>query len=464
MTIKSPKSPRIQVLHAKSGYDAAVYKQFEDAKVKNMFDSDPSIFDSLELLAAFFELTIHVCNNTLADKELIADLQAAKIDLAFHHHMDFCQMSLIHHVGIKKWIYFSSLPPYPSLLNSVGEIVPTSVSPSYALQHGNQMSFLKRAQNFIYETLNAYFRLVKQARAQTELARRHLGRDVPDLEYFPKNANLMMLSTDAVLEFPIPTTQKVVHLGGFAAANSVGALNEKFSTFIAKSSKVAVVSFGSWAVTERMPSAWKEALLNLFRAHPDTHFIWSCEEEIEVPENVLRTNWIPQAALLANPKTKIFITHAGYNSLMEAVQFGVPTISVPLFSFGDQVRNAHLFEQHGVSIRIEKREFTTEKLQGAYKEILENLSFEKRSEELKRIIKKRPSTAEQELNYWVDVVLNTEIDLNLPNLSAFEFYSLDIMLFFVALIFAFFLFIRALGFWYYWSCYEMAYKQKVKLQ
>ncbi|CAJ0564588.1 unnamed protein product, partial [Mesorhabditis spiculigera] len=452
------------MLHAKSGYDAAVYNQFEDAKVKKMFDPDPSIFDSLELSSAFFELTMHVCNNTLADKQLIANLQAAKIDLAFHHHMDFCQMSLIHHLGIKKWIYFSSLPPYPSLLNSVGEFVPTSVLPSYALQQGNKMSFLKRAQNFIYEMLNAYFRLAKQARAQTELARRNLGRDVPDLEYFPKSANLMMISADAVLEFPIPTTQKVVYLGGFGAENSVDALDENFSTFVTRASKLVVVSFGSWPVTERMPPDWKEALLNLFRADPETHFIWSCDEEIEVPENVLRAKWIPQAALLANPKTKLFITQAGYNSLMEAAQYGVPTISVPLFSFGDQVRNSHLFEQHGVSIRIEKREFTTEKLQGAFNEILQNPSFHKRAEELKRIIKKRPSTAEQELNYWVEVVLNTEMDLNLPNLSSFEFYSLDVLLFFVALIIAFFLFLRAIGSWYYWSCCEMAYKEKVKLQ
>lgn len=36
----------------------------------------------------------------------------------------------------------------------------------------------------------------------------------------------------------------------------------------------------------------------LFRANPNINFIWKFDQEIDVPSNVLRKNWLPQNDLL----------------------------------------------------------------------------------------------------------------------------------------------------------------------
>ncbi|CAJ0938176.1 unnamed protein product, partial [Mesorhabditis belari] len=348
LTVESLIHAQIKTFTPNNGYDYEIYRPFEDVKIKHMFRNS-SIFEGFEMSSTFFDLSMHICNNTLSDQALIKHLKEEKIDLAFHHHMDFCQMALIQHLNI------SDLPPYPALLNSAGQFVPTSVLPSYVLQTGNEMSFLQRSLNHFVEFLNGHLRLSKQADGQTELARRLLGNHITNLIDFPKTANLVMLSGDPIIEFPIPTTRKVVYIGGLGTRKETKELPKEFENFITDAEKVVVISFGSWTVAKHMPKFWKDALIQLFKNHPKIRFVWSCEENLVLPPNAFRASWIPQDSLLANNKSILLITHAGYNSLMEAVQHGIPTIAIPLFSFGDQARNAHLFKKHGTTRSPQKR-------------------------------------------------------------------------------------------------------------
>jgi UDP:flavonoid glycosyltransferase YjiC (YdhE family) len=66
----------------------------------------------------------------------------------------------------------------------------------------------------------------------------------------------------------------------------------------------------------------------------------------------------------AHPRLKLFITHGGYNSLMEAARAGVPLICMGYFA--DQKRNAKVVERNGWGLPFEKRNL----LQG-YKEFSE---------------------------------------------------------------------------------------------
>ena len=45
---------------------------------------------------------------------------------------------------------------------------------------------------------------------------------------------------------------------------------------------------------------------------------------------------VPQQAVLAHPRTLLFITHCGMHGVLEAVHHGVPMVGMPVFI--DQVR------------------------------------------------------------------------------------------------------------------------------
>ncbi|KFK24026.1 hypothetical protein AALP_AAs56878U000200 [Arabis alpina] len=68
---------------------------------------------------------------------------------------------------------------------------------------------------------------------------------------------------------------------------------------------------------------------------------------------LLVPSWAPQAEILAHKAVGGFLTHCGWNSILESVVSGVPMIAWPLFS--DQKMNATLLnEELGIAIRSKK--------------------------------------------------------------------------------------------------------------
>ncbi|KAJ4912208.1 UDP-glycosyltransferase 78D2 [Raphanus sativus] len=81
-------------------------------------------------------------------------------------------------------------------------------------------------------------------------------------------------------------------------------------------------------------------------------FVWSLKEKnmVQLPEGFLeRTReqgmvvpWAPQVELLKHEATGVFVTHCGWNSVLESVSGGVPMICRPFF--GDQRLNGRAVE------------------------------------------------------------------------------------------------------------------------
>ncbi|CAH8320207.1 unnamed protein product [Eruca vesicaria subsp. sativa] len=81
-------------------------------------------------------------------------------------------------------------------------------------------------------------------------------------------------------------------------------------------------------------------------------FIWSLKEKsmVQLPKGFLeRTReqgivvpWVPQVELLKHEATGVFVTHCGWNSVLESVSGGVPMICRPFF--GDQRLNGRAVE------------------------------------------------------------------------------------------------------------------------
>lgn len=76
------------------------------------------------------------------------------------------------------------------------------------------------------------------------------------------------------------------------------------------------------------------------------------------PANVELTAEVPQQQLLNT--AKVFVTHAGYSSVREALTAGVPMVAVPLFA--DQPRNAARIEELKAGVRVDVKGLTADAL------------------------------------------------------------------------------------------------------
>ncbi|KAH7856198.1 hypothetical protein Vadar_033838 [Vaccinium darrowii] len=64
--------------------------------------------------------------------------------------------------------------------------------------------------------------------------------------------------------------------------------------------------------------------------------------------------WAPQLQILAHSSTGGFVSHCGWNSVLESLKFGVPIVAVPMQL--DQPLNARLVEDVGVGVEVEREE------------------------------------------------------------------------------------------------------------
>ncbi|KAL4278987.1 hypothetical protein GQ457_03G001770 [Hibiscus cannabinus] len=113
-----------------------------------------------------------------------------------------------------------------------------------------------------------------------------------------------------------------------------------------KSTTVVYISFGSIAVP---PPNELVALAEALEAS-QVPFIWSLRDKLKVhlpngfldKANGIIVPWAPQTDVLAHGAVGVFITHGGWNSLVESIAGGVPMIFRPFF--GDHRVNGRMVE------------------------------------------------------------------------------------------------------------------------
>ncbi|CAN6182985.1 unnamed protein product [Urochloa humidicola] len=142
---------------------------------------------------------------------------------------------------------------------------------------------------------------------------------------------------------------------------------------------VVYASFGSLAKPDTAQMAeMAEGLYSSGKA-----FLWvvRASEMSKVPENFvdkskergLIVTWSPQLEVLAHPAVGCFVTHCGWNSIMEGMGAGVPMVAMPHWS--DQTMNAKYIEdvwRVGVRVRPDERSVVRkEEVERCVREVME---------------------------------------------------------------------------------------------
>ncbi|MFC0436876.1 macrolide family glycosyltransferase [Kutzneria buriramensis] len=93
-----------------------------------------------------------------------------------------------------------------------------------------------------------------------------------------------------------------------------------------------------------------------------------------LPRNVTALPWVPQMELLSTARA--FVTHAGMNSLMEALYLRVPVVAVPRLP--EQVTNARRLVELGLGRALSVRRATAEALRSAVLAVAEDAATRER--------------------------------------------------------------------------------------
>ncbi|KAE9546909.1 hypothetical protein FO519_009879 [Halicephalobus sp. NKZ332] len=189
-----------------------------------------------------------------------------------------------------------------------------------------------------------------------------------------------------------------------------------------------------------MPRDWKESFMKAFGKFPKTQFFmrYGADDLNELkPENVELMKWLPQVDLLHHPKTKILITHGGYNSLQEAINAATPALAIPLL--GDQFKNGRIIERHNLGLMLAKSEINEETIASSIHTLLEDDKFRQSITRMRKMIQKKPITPEQNLIKWTEFLAEFKGLDNLKpagaDLDFITFYNVDVYLTFGGVVF-----------------------------
>ena len=157
------------------------------------------------------------------------------------------------------------------------------------------------------------------------------------------------------------------------------------------------------------------------------------EKPRDLANNTHLTQWFPQNDLLANPKTKLFITHCGISSTFESTYNGVPVVAMPLFA--DQRINAmKLTGRVKSGIEVSYSSFTEEELEQAINELLSNPFYRNNAKRASLTMSDQVVPPIQQLRHLVNFTIKTEGAKHLfhpyaARMTWFTYFSVDVVLF-----------------------------------
>ncbi|KJH45032.1 UDP-glucoronosyl and UDP-glucosyl transferase [Dictyocaulus viviparus] len=396
----------------------------DDQKGKFMYEDIP-IWDSRfrNRMSKVSTFLVETCRNILENKEFLEWLQVQKFDLAFSHMFDVCPIGLIHYAKIPSWIWLNSGPIMDFVAHSMGVPKVSSYVPPLMMESTDQMNFIERVKSLIGHSLSVILWKRMFADPETEYFRKLIDANFPDVVDVAKNCPLVMVNSNELYELPRPTLSKIVNIGGLGVQiKDAKPLPSEIKRIVDDSiDGLVVFSFGSVAPSHKMPLTWKNAFLDAFRKFPQYNFVMRYEENDlldKLPSNVHIFKWLPQADLLAHEKTRVFISHGGYNSVQEAIIAGVPMITIPLF--GDQLKNAKTVEKLKFTVNLKKRDVNTDKIVNALDRLLKDdsmssmspnytenklkiVSYSRNVKRLSRMVEKKPVKPEHLLVSWADM-------------------------------------------------------------
>uniref|UniRef100_A0A8D8T6A1 UDP-glucuronosyltransferase n=1 Tax=Cacopsylla melanoneura TaxID=428564 RepID=A0A8D8T6A1_9HEMI len=329
-------------------------------------------------------------------------------------------------------------------LDSFGSPNLPSFMPDFRTQYSDQMSFFQRFRNFNVFFITRIMEYIYYYPKVQGLIDEHFGKDYPSLYSMMSNVSLSFLYTNPSMAPVAPLVPNMVRVGGIHLKKP-----GKLPTDLQKRADAAkngfiYMSFGSVVDPAKLNEKIKFKLLNFLKEIKVPVF-WKIDltndpviKPETLPGNVFIQKWYPQADILDHPNLRLFITHGGISSLMEAIFLGVPVMGIPFF--GDQYSNLMLLKNRGYALVEPIHTLSQESLLQQTQLMLNDPGFRNNAKKWSLIFNDELSAPLDRAVYWTEHVLRHKGAPHLSSysrhLSWYQMYSVDVILTMLALVYA----------------------------
>ncbi len=187
-----------------------------------------------------------------------------------------------------------------------------------------------------------------------------------------------------------------------------------------------MVSFGS--MVHQLPDNIIKKVLHAF-SHLDYDIIFKYGSPLNVvSENIHVVKWMPQNDILANHKLKLFITHGGMNSMMEAIYHKTPMLVFP-FGF-DQLTTASYVQTQQFGRVMDIATFTEVELMNNIEDIIGSTEYVNNVREAGDIIREMKANNVSNPVFWIEHVIrygSKYVRSKAYDQSIYQYLMLDVL-------------------------------------
>ncbi|XP_050422852.1 UDP-glycosyltransferase UGT4-like isoform X2 [Adelges cooleyi] len=313
--------------------------------------------------------------------------------------------------------------------------------PSFWMYYSDTMCFMERLVNFIVTSAEILTDYIIQKLQQTMLddLYEYPGHHIcPSLNTLKKKIALTFVNSHFSVSYSRPYPPNMIPVAGMhlrpqklIEQGLMRLLDNAVEGFI-------FFSFGSNIKMTSIPEHQVKVFIDSFKKLPQL-ILWKWENGTidGIPGNIHMDKWFPQQFILNHKNCKLFITHGGYHSLVEAIHYGLPIIGFPFYT--DQFYNMKFAVEKGFGIEMSLDKLNENVLDNALEQILLNQRLKNNAQKISVLLSDLPkATSLNTAVYWVEYVIRNgqgPQEFIISDLNWFQYWSIDVVLFVFSILF-----------------------------
>ena len=358
------------------------------------------------------------------DKDLLPALKAQKFDLVVINILviNFNGYIIPYTLGVPYVTVSTFFQPWVERIPALPSFVPFPLLSDYT----EKMTFIQRLHNtYLFASMS-----LKMARPDEVVDitwKKYLPGVIPPTpQELRSKAALTFYNTDHIISYPVPSMPNVIYTGGLSAKPGKPLAPEY--TTILDNAKYGVVLAATGLTISVVNSLGEKKLYDAFGLLKVPVIFKYRDYNKPIPYNVKIFKELPINDLLAHPKVKVYVTHCGHNSQMEALYHGVPMVCIPFF--GDQPFNSARAQYKGYAIRFNIGKGSSKELAAAINEVWNNATYRDTIQRASRILRDSPQTPCQKAVYWIEHVIkfgSKHLRSYALEMPLYQYWMLDIL-------------------------------------
>lgn len=310
-----------------------------------------------------------------------------------------------------------------------GNRAPSVYEPMSQSGYSQGLGLIDKLKKWVYITEEWLLERLIYLPSQMKLYTRFFNRSAEDLYNIRDNFSLMLINHHFSLGRARSNVPNVIEVAGMHLNQPADQLDEALKRFLEESDKdVVYFSMGIEITSKWIHPNVLDVLQQSFK-RLRLRVIYKFEKTFpNKSENIYVSPMLPQRELLAHPKVKLFITHGGILSIIEAAHYAVPVLCLPMYY--DQFGNSERMKQAGVGLILEIPTMTVEKTTDAIKELLDNPTYSQNAKRMSERLRDQPKSPLDNALWWTEYVLRHKgaphMRISHEDMSFMQYYNLDI--------------------------------------